>query len=122
MLLTRVIAGVFVSLLFLPGLSPADNKAASDGITAEVRGTLRFEEGRGYFIEMKPVEPGGQAKRVWLRVSEDKVLVRRLEELKGKRVAAKGPLGQMPEDAKGAVPPHGLYLAAPFEVEPAKER
>jgi hypothetical protein len=121
MLLMRVAAGVFVSLLLLPGSSRAADKRAPDGVTAEVRGTLRFEEGRGYYVEMQPGEDGRPPERVWLRVSEDKAHVRRLEGLTGKRVEAKGPLGQMPESVKAAVPPHGLYLASPFEIEPAKD-
>jgi hypothetical protein len=34
---------------------------------------------------------------------------------------AKTPLAQMSKDVKGAVPPHGLYSAAPFEIDAAKE-
>jgi hypothetical protein len=117
----HAVAAAFVPLLLLAGTSHAGEKVepGSDGITAEVRGTLRFESGRGYYVEAKA---GDQATRVWLRVSEDKVLVRRLEGLTGKRVVAKGPLGQMPEDVKGSVPPHALYLATPFEIEAAKEK
>jgi hypothetical protein len=119
--MSHAAAALFVSLLLLPVTSYGGEKpdATSDEITAEVRGTLRFEEGRGYYVEAKA---GDQATRVWLRISEDRDLVRRLEGLTGKRVVAKGPLGQMPEDVKGSVPPHGLYLASPFKIEAAKEK
>src|SRR5947199_9092475 len=49
------------------------------GIKAEVRGTLRFESGRGYFIAVKPANKTEQDMRVWLWISENKVLVRKLQ-------------------------------------------
>src|SRR5436190_22702067 len=51
------------------------------GIKAEVRGTLRFESGRGYFIAVKPANKTEQEMRVWLWISEQKRLVRKLEGL-----------------------------------------
>ena len=92
----------------------ADNTV--DGIKAEVRGTLRFESGRGYFILVKPANETEQAMRVWLWISEDKVLVRKLEGLDGKEVIAKVKLTQLPEAVKTSIPPLGLYMSH-FEIE-----
>jgi hypothetical protein len=97
----------------------ADNK--EDGIKAEVRGTLRFESGRGYFIAVKPANKTKQEMRVWLWISEDKVLVRKLEGLDGKEVLAKGKLAQLPEGHQTSVPPLGLYMSR-FEIKPASTR
>jgi hypothetical protein len=85
-------------------------------IKAEVSGTLRFESGRGYFIAVKPANATEQEMRVWLWISEDKVLVRKLEGLAGKEVIAKGKLAQRPEGVKTSVPPLGLYMSR-FEIE-----
>jgi hypothetical protein len=90
-------------------------------IKAEVRGTLRFESGRGYFIAVKPANEKEQEMRVWLWISEDKVLVRQLQGLTGKEVIAKGKLGQMPEGVGASVPPLGMYLSR-FEIEGAGAR
>jgi hypothetical protein len=89
------------------------------GIKAEVRGTLRFESGRGYFIAVKPADKAEQEMRVWLRAAEDKVLVRQLEGLSGKEVTAKGKLAQMPATVRASVPPLGLYLRHGFAIERA---
>ncbi len=96
----------------------ADRK--EQGIQAEVRGTLHFESGRGYFISVKPADNAGRQMRVWLRAAEDKVLVRKLQGLEGKEVTAKGKLEQMPEDVGASVPPLGIYLCLGFEIEPTK--
>jgi hypothetical protein len=57
-----------------------------------------------------------------LRVAEDKVLVRKLEGLDGKGVAAKGKLAQLPQDVRASVPPLGLYLANGFTIEAAESK
>jgi hypothetical protein len=49
------------------------------GIRAEVTGSLHFENGRGYFIALKPAGKAKEEMRVWLRAAEDKVLVRQLQ-------------------------------------------
>jgi hypothetical protein len=90
--------------------------ARQDGIQAEVRGTLQFKQGRGYFIS---VQAGGQPERkyrVWLWISEQKGLVRQLQGLTGKQVIARGNLEQMPEDVGASVPPLGMYLQR-FKIE-----
>lgn len=88
----------------------------TDYIKAEVRGILRFEEGRGYFISVKSAEKPERECRVWLRISEDKVTARRLAPLKAKEVLAQGDLKQMPESVQANVPPNGLYMDR-FEVK-----
>jgi hypothetical protein len=90
-----------------------------DGIKAEVRGTLRFESGRGYYIAVKPAEKAQPDMRVWLRISEDKALVRKLQGLEGKKVIAKGKLAQLPEGHQTSVPPLGMYMSH-FELDGAK--
>ncbi len=99
-----------------------EQKAPEDkqeqGIKAEVRGTLHFEMGRGYFISVKSSDKFAEREnRVWLSVTESKVLVRKLEGLTGKEVMAKGNLGQMPENARAGVPPLGIYLRLGFEIK-----
>jgi hypothetical protein len=97
----------------------ADTK--DDGIKAEVRGTLRFESGRGYFIAVKAANKTEQEMRVWLWISEDKVLVRKLQGLDGKQVLATGKLAQMPEGRGTSVPPLGMYMSR-FEIKEASAR
>jgi RNA polymerase sigma factor (sigma-70 family) len=97
--------------------SQADKKEG--GIKAEVRGTLRFEDGRGYFISAKSSDKIAEDEiRVWLRIAENKILVRKLEGLEGKAVTAKGHLEQIPEDVRASVPPLGIYLLD-FEIKRA---
>jgi hypothetical protein len=97
---------------------PQEDKKGQ-GIQAEVRGTLHFESGRGYFISVKPADKVGREMRVWLSVTEDKVTGRKLQGLAGKEVTAKGKLEQMLEDVGASVPPLGIYLRLGFEIEPA---
>ena len=89
------------------------------GIQAVVRGTLHFESGRGYFLSVRPVDEAGRETRVWLRVAEDKALVRELQGLEGKEVIATGDLAQMPPDVRASVPPMGMYLQHGFRIERA---
>jgi hypothetical protein len=93
---------------------PADKN--KDSIKAEVRGILRFEEGRGYFISVKSAEKPERENRVWLWISEDKVTVRQLASLRGKKVLAEGDLEQLPEAVHANVPPNGMYLGK-FEIK-----
>jgi hypothetical protein len=97
----------------------ADTK--EDGIKAEVRGSLRFQSGRGYFIAVKPANNREQEMRVWLWISEDKVTVRKLQGLDGKQVLATGKLAQLPEGHQASVPPLGLYMSR-FEINEASAR
>jgi hypothetical protein len=94
------------------------------GIKAEVRGTLRFESlesGRGYFIAVKPANKTEKEMRVWLWISEDKALVRKLQGLDGKEVIANGKLAQLPEGHKTSIPPLAMYMSR-FEIEGAGAR
>jgi hypothetical protein len=84
-------------------------------IKAEVSGRLRFQKGQGYFILINSKENPNLENRVWLWVSENKVLIRRLEGLEDKEVLAKGELEQMPENVRASVPPLGMYLRN-FEI------
>jgi len=87
-------------------------------IKAEVIGTLHFQEGQGYFISVRSSEHPGWENRVWLWITEDKILVRHLAGLVEKKVIAKGELEQMPENVRAIVPPQGMYLKS-VEVEGA---
>ena len=91
------------------------------GIQAEVKGTLHFESGRGYFISVKPADKTGREMRVWLRAAEDKALVGKLQGLDGKEVLATGKLAQLPEGHRASVPPLGLYMNR-FEIKEANAR
>ena len=99
---------------------PQDDTKAQ-GIKAEVRGTLRFESGRGYFISVKSINKDEPDMRVWLYITEDKILVRKLQGLEKKEVLAKGKLEQMPEARHTSVPPLGMYMRG-FEIEQARAR
>jgi hypothetical protein len=100
--------------------APVEDTQA-DGIKAEVRGTLRFENGRGYFIVVKSARQTEQEMRVWLWISEDKAMVRKLQGLEGKGVLATGKLAQLPEGHHTSVPPLGLYMSR-FEIKEASAR
>jgi hypothetical protein len=124
---TNLLQAIAVSVILAMSPGAADCQGpqpakAGPGISAEVRGTLRFENGRGYFITVPAEEKGGRQTRVWLQVAEDKVLVRKLQGLDGKDVTAKGKLAQMPKDVGSSVPPLGLYLANGFTIEATKTK
>ena len=115
---------VAVTLAFTMSRGHADEQKPQEakneqGINAEVRGTLHFESGRGYFISVKPTDKEGWEMRVWLRAAESKALVRKLQGLDGKDVIAKGKLEQMPGDVRASVPPLGIYLRHGFDIEHA---
>jgi len=98
--------------------SKRENRAENSKgvIKALVTGTLQFENGRGYFISVKSTKHSGWNNRVWLAVSEDKIMVRQLQGLEGKSITVKGELEQMPANVQAAVPVHGMYLRT-FEIE-----
>jgi len=116
-----VLAAAFAVLALSSGVAQAE-----PGITAEVRGTLRYQkEGNIYFIAIPSDVRGGRETHVWLLRGEDKdrELDRTLEGLDGKDVVAKGKLRQMPENTKHAViPPLGLYVDNQFTVEAVKAK
>jgi hypothetical protein len=88
------------------------------GIKAAVSGALHFESGSGYFVAVRPADTKGQEMRVWLWISEDKALVRKLQGLDGKDVIVKGELAQQPTERQSSVPPLGMYMSR-FEIEAA---
>src|SRR5437899_219531 len=67
-----------------------DGDKPEQGIQAEVRGTLHFEAGRGFFVSVKSSDQAEKESRVWLQVAEDKALIRELRGLRGKAVIARG--------------------------------
>ena len=102
---------VIVLALVMTGAT-AVHADAPDYVTAEIRGTLTFESGRGYYVAVKTM-------RVWLRISEDKIRARQLDSLARKTVIVRGPLHQMEANTNASVPPLGLYLDD-FTIEPGK--
>lgn len=68
-----------------------------------VVGVLRHEHGHGYFVDSMP-------SRVWLYISENKIQVRELQELQGKRVRMKGVIKTMPANSGASVPPGDRYV------------
>jgi len=94
---TLVVAAALAFAVSSGDGKPAPQKEGQDeGIQAEVRGALHFESGRGYYIAVK----GEKEMRVWLWISEHKVLVRNLQGLDGKKVIAKGKLQQLSGGSK----------------------
>jgi hypothetical protein len=72
-------------------------------------------------IAVKPAQKMEREMRVWLRISEDRALVRTLQGLEGKEVLATGRLAQLPEGQHASVPPLGLYMNR-FEIKDAIAR
>jgi hypothetical protein len=105
-----------VALTVLPFPSNAETLVK---IGAKVTGILYFEPGHGYFISANP--HADASNRVWLSISEQKMLVRDLENLQGKFVEASGPLKQMSANTKAAIPPLSMYLSD-FSIAPAKDQ
>lgn len=85
------------------------------GIQATVIGKLNFQEGHGYFIEAKQSRYKWETK-VWLRMSENGILIRKLQNLLNKTVKSEGELGQLPENVTASTPHLGIYLQD-FEIE-----
>jgi hypothetical protein len=84
-------------------------KTSRGQIRAEVEGVLCWQdEGGGYYIRVRPKGDPSEV-RVWLVLVEDRVLLRTLEDLKGKDVVAKGELQQR-TGTGWRVPAGGLYL------------
>jgi len=123
-MLRSLMLSVAVTLAIALSLGRADEQQPQEakneqGIRAEVKGTLHFESGRGYFISVKPADKAGRETRVWLRAAEDKDLVRKLQGLDGREVIARGDLAQIPQDIGASVPPLGIYLRHGFSIERA---
>ncbi len=123
-MLRSLMLSVAVTLAIALSLGRADEQQPQEakneqGIRAEVKGTLHFESGRGYFISVKPADKVGRETRVWLRAAEDKDLVRKLQGLDGREVIARGDLAQIPQDIGASVPPLGIYLRHGFSIERA---
>jgi hypothetical protein len=119
-----VLAALAVALtvpLPAPGAGEPERARGESFIKAEVRGTLRFETGHGYYIAVRSKGEAERETRVWLLICEDKVLVRQLQGLEGKQVRAEGDLEQMPDNVNAGVPPHGLYLGE-FKIEGVSDK
>lgn len=74
----------------------------------ELIGILRFEPGRGYYLEMGT--KGGKG-LVWLQISENKILVQRLASFVGSEIKVAGCLQRMPTNVRGSIPSGDLYLS-----------
>jgi hypothetical protein len=121
MLRTPTLAALTLAVAMSPGSAEGHNPQDAkreQGIRAEVKGTLHFENGRGYFISVR-AEKAGRETRVWLMAAEDKALARQLAGLDGMEVTARGTLAQLPQDVHANVPPLGLYLPHGFTIERA---
>jgi hypothetical protein len=118
-MLKSLILAVTLALTMSPGRADDQNPKKEQGIQAEVRGILHFENGRGYFIAVKTAGKTQPEMRVWLRAPEDKALVRQLQGLSGKEVIANGKLMQMPANVRASIPPLGIYLRYGFTIENA---
>jgi hypothetical protein len=84
-----VVAGVVAFLPVTCESSPVA-AAAGDYIKVAVKGKLTFEQGRGYFIEVRLQEDPPRTCKLSLVIPEDKVLVRKLERFTGKAVIVSG--------------------------------
>src|SRR5262245_9362671 len=117
--LSRVL--LVVCFLFVYSLD-AQEPGNPQFIRAEIRGLLRScfddrcSEGRGYFVEVVNASFSDQKMRVWLWISEQKVLARRLESILGKTVIVRGNLEQMPAKAGASIPPKAIFISA-FEID-----
>lgn len=109
--MTRFLLAVMLAAA-TPAIAQADPAGQADYVRAEIRGTLTFEAGRGYVVTVKTT-------RVWLRISENKVLVRQLESLTNKTVTVRGALQQMDTTSRGSVPSGALYVDD-FTIDAAK--
>ena len=85
-------------------------------IRTEIRGTLNFREGRGYFVEVPSTSFPNEKTEVWIWISENRRLLRLLESMLGKSVIVRGNLEQMPSTVEAAVPKKGIYVTD-FEIE-----
>jgi hypothetical protein len=85
----------------------------SDLNLEKIDGVLGFEAGNGYFLE----KAGGH--RIWLRPSENKLLVRQLQELLNKPVVVTGELRRIPKNVVTSIPSGADYFAYGFTIAPA---
>ncbi len=83
-------------------------------IRATVTGVLNFETGYGYFISAGPHPDLGHT--VWLWIGENKVVTRKLDNLKGYMVDATGKLEQTDPHWRGSIPPLAMYMSD-FSIE-----
>src|ERR1700730_18804638 len=121
LLIITMITVVTLAASALVSVARGPKVVADEGvIKAEVHGRLHFQEGKGYFISVKSKEHPGWENRVWLWVSENKVMVRQLQGLEERNVTAKGELEQMPDNIQASVPSRGMYLIRMQQIEEAK--
>ena len=90
-------------------------------IKVEVVGTLNFRHGNGYYVATKSKRFPNSETLVWLNMTEDKILVRKLQRMMGKRVSILGELEQLPENVNASTPPHGIFVRLGFKIEEIKD-
>ena len=107
------LVGLILAILFvcLPLPTSADSFLE---IRATVTGVLNFEASSGYFISAGPHPDIGHT--VWLSIGENKVVTRKLDNLKGYMVDATGKLEQMDSNRRGSIPPLAMYMSD-FSIE-----
>jgi len=106
-------------LLLLVGSFYSQGAADSFYVKVEVRGTLNFRDGKGYFVEAPSTAFPKESIEIWLDVSEDKLLVRRLQQMMGKNVVVRGQLDELPSNVTTPVPRRRIYIRR-FEIELAQ--
>jgi len=109
---------IALAIVFWIGVAPSMAETTMK-IQADVTGILYYEPSHGYFISANP--NAGPTDRVWLSISENKVLLRDLEKLKGQFVEAKGLLEQIHPLTKAVFAPYSMYLSD-FSIETAKKQ
>jgi hypothetical protein len=82
----------------------------SDLNLTQVEGELCVQSGHGYSIKTK------DGREIWLKMVEDKVLVRDLQALTGKVVSAKGELRKVPANVTTSIPANAFYLDNGFTI------
>jgi len=106
-------------LLLLVGSLYSQGPGDSFYVKVEVRGTLNFRDGKGYFVEVPSTAFPKESIEIWLDVSEDKLLVRRLQQMMGKTVVVRGQLDELPSNVTTPVPRRRIYIRR-FEIELAQ--
>jgi len=113
----RLVIIAFLSIL-LNALVAGQSSHDPQFIKVEVRGILHFENGHGYFVAVKSKRFDLQETRVWLLMSENKILARRLQSLLEKTVDVHGELEQLPANVSASTPSLGVYVRN-FEIDAA---
>jgi len=86
----KIFFGLFLVSFLFPRISSGRPVSPREQISIEVKGKLAFKQGEGYSIEGKNPWYKDKDVQILLRVSENKVLVRKLQELEGQYVKVNG--------------------------------